>query len=172
MPRSDASLESLPQFVVRRGVLDDIDALVEMNALLAWETEGKQLDKSILRAGVRAALADEQLARYFVACTGDRIIGQLMHTWEWSDWRNGSIWWLQSVYVAQEYRASGVFRRLFEAVLNEAQDDPGVVGIRLYVEAENAAAQEVYRRLGLVPAGYHVLERVWSRRSEACDDND
>ena len=151
--------------VIRRGVPGDEDALVEMNALLASETEGKTLDASTLRAGVRAALKDETLARYFVACVDDRIVGQLMHTWEWSDWRNGSIWWLQSVYVAHEYRAQGIFRRLFETVLQEAEGDPGVVGIRLYVEGENEAAQEVYRRLGMIPAGYHVLERMWTRES-------
>ncbi len=163
MSVSDSTPNQVPEIVVRRGVMADEDSLVAMNALLAWETEEKRLDEATLRAGVRSALNDERLARYFVACIGDRIVGQLMHTWEWSDWRNGNIWWLQSVYVAKDYRSQGVFRRLFETVLTEAEADPGVVGIRLYVEAENDPAQEVYRRLGMVDAGYHVLERMWTR---------
>lgn len=147
--------------MIRRGQPGDEDALVEMNQRLAWETEQKRLDETVLRKGVRAALSDPHLARYFVACAADRVIGQLMHTWEWSDWRNGQIWWLQSVYVMPEYRQRGIFRRLFETVLQEAQGDSQVVGIRLYVEHANQAAHGVYQKLGLVPAGYEVLERMW-----------
>ncbi len=163
MTPSDVPLQAASERVkIRLGLQGDEDALVEMNSLLAWETEQKRLNQDVLRAGVHEALRIPSLARYFVACVEDRVIGQLMHTWEWSDWRNGYIWWLQSVYVRQEYRQQGVFRSLFDAVLHEAQSDPQVVGIRLYVEHANQTAQGVYQRLGLMPAGYQVLERIWS----------
>ncbi|MGQ0636293.1 MAG: GNAT family N-acetyltransferase [Planctomycetaceae bacterium] len=90
----------------------------------------------------------------------ERIVGQLMHTHEWSDWRNGDIWWLQSVYVLPEYRRQGVFRALLEHLRNEAQADPGVVGLRLYVEEHNIQAQRTYAKLGLQPGGYFVLEQM------------
>jgi GNAT superfamily N-acetyltransferase len=146
---------------VREGVPGDEDALVVMNRLLAWETEHKQLDEATLRAGVREALRNPSLARYFVACAGDQVVGQLMHTCEWSDWRNGHIWWLQSVYVLREHRNRGIFKKLFETVLRQAENDPRVAGLRLYVEHANLEAQEVYRRVGMVSAGYQVLERLW-----------
>jgi GNAT superfamily N-acetyltransferase len=84
-----------------------------------------------------------------------------MHTWEWSDWRNGMLWWLQSVYVRREFRGRSVFRRLFEHVAALAQSDPTVVGLRLYVDQRNAAARRVYARCGLEPAGYDVFELAW-----------
>jgi len=146
---------------IRRGTPNDWKMIVEYNRRLAEESEGKQLDLAILEAGVRSMLADETKGRYFVACQGERIVGQMMHTWEWSDWRNGHIWWLQSVYVHPEFRRRGVFRRLFEAVAAAAAADPQVVGIRLYVERENEVAQETYRRLGLRDAGYRVMEQMF-----------
>jgi GNAT superfamily N-acetyltransferase len=164
MTASDIPPPAAPAGIrIRAGLASDEDAIVAMNQLLARETEHKQLDENVLRAGVRAALRNPALARYFVACMGDRVIGQLMHTWEWSDWRNGHIWWLQSVYVMQEHRNLGIFRRLFETVLQEAEGDPRVVGIRLYVEHANDAALQVYQQLGMVPASYQVLERIWRR---------
>ena len=111
---------------------------------------------------MKAALADPVKARYFVACdSGGEIIGQLMHTWEWSDWRNGQIWWLQSVYVLQAYRGAGVFRGLFNFLRQQARENPGVVGLRLYVEDHNEQAQGVYNRLGMKAAGYRVFEEIW-----------
>lgn len=146
--------------LVRPAHAHDLDFIVDCNCRLAAETEHKQLDRPTVTRGVAAALADPRKARYYVACAGDRPVGQLMHTWEWSDWRNGDIWWLQSVYVLPEHRGQGVFRRLFEHVAALAAQDPGVVGLRLYVEQDNAAAQAVYSRLGLSEAGYRVLERL------------
>jgi GNAT superfamily N-acetyltransferase len=89
------------------------------------------------------------------------VVGQIMHTREWSDWRNGDIWWLQSVYVHADYRGQGVFRALFEHLQALARRSPDVVGLRLYVEQENDAARQVYVRLGLRPGGYDVLEDLW-----------
>ena len=85
-----------------------------------------------------------------------------MHTWEWSDWRNGNVWWLQSVYVDPDYRNRGVFRLLYEHLRGLAATDPGVVGLRLYVERENERALDVYRRLGMDDAGYLVMEEMFS----------
>jgi ribosomal protein S18 acetylase RimI-like enzyme len=86
-----------------------------------------------------------------------------MHTFEWSDWRNGDIWWLQSVYVSPEYRRRGVFRALFDHLRRKAEADPGVVGLRLYVEEQNSRAHATYERLGLKPGGYFVLEQMLRR---------
>src|SRR5262249_17889466 len=130
----------------------DAEIIAVFNEAIAWETEHKRLDSATIRAGVRALLADSRKGRYFVACVqengGERVIGQSMHTWEWSDWRNGEIWWLQSVYVHADYRGRGAFRKLLTTMINEAKADPGVVGMRLYVENANSAAQAVYKRLG------------------------
>jgi GNAT superfamily N-acetyltransferase len=146
---------------VRAATPDDWRAIVEFNIRLASESEELRLDADVLTPGVQAALADPVKARYFLACRGEAVVGQLMHTYEWSDWRNGMIWWLQSVYVLTEHRGQGVFRRLFEHLHALAQTDPGVVGLRLYVENENHRAKEVYSRLGLAPGGYQVMEHFW-----------
>ena len=148
-------------YLVRPATPDDWRHVVDFNIRLALESEHLQLDSGVLTAGVHAALADSVKARYFLACRGAEVVGQLMHTYEWSDWRNGMIWWLQSVYVVPEHRGRGVFRALFEHLNAEAQADPGVVGLRLYVEDENHRAKEVYCRLGLKPGGYSVMEHVW-----------
>jgi ribosomal protein S18 acetylase RimI-like enzyme len=144
--------------LIRTALPTDCDVIVDFNCRLADETEGKLLDRAIVTRGVAAALADAHKARYFLACDGERPVGQLMFTWEWSDWRDGVFWWLQSVYVVAEFRGRGVFRRLFEHVRELAGRDPQVVGLRLYVEHDNSAAQAVYARLGMSRPGYHVLE--------------
>ncbi|MFT7640983.1 MAG: GNAT superfamily N-acetyltransferase [Pirellulaceae bacterium] len=149
------------KFQIRPAECDDWETIVLFNQLLAAETEDKQLDAKILGPGVQALLADAAKGRYFVACADDQIIGQLMHTFEWSDWRNGDIWWLQSVYVHKDYRQQGIFRGLFEHVHKLAQVAPQVVGIRLYVENENARAQTVYNDLGFEHGGYAVMERLF-----------
>lgn len=151
----------MPELTIRPALPDDCPAIVDFNCRIAEETEGKSLEAETIRAGVGALLADPAKGRYFVACDGDRLVGQIMHTREWSDWRNGDLWWLQSVYVLAEYRGRGVFRRLYEHVRSLAQADANVAGIRLYVERENAAAQTVYARLGMKHAGYFVMEDIF-----------
>jgi GNAT superfamily N-acetyltransferase len=145
---------------VRPATLSDHAAIVEFNLQLAAETEDKALDRQRLSRGVAALLGDPAKGRYFVAEVDGTVVGQMMHTWEWSDWRNGMMWWLGSVYVVPEHRGGGVFRALFECVLALAQADPEVVGLRLYYEQRNSAARNVYARLGFEPAGYEVLERM------------
>lgn len=148
------------QFDIRDACLSDRELIVEYNRLLALETEDKVLDAAVLDRGVRAVLGDRTLGRYFVASSGGVVIGQVMVTYEWSDWRNGRIWWLQSVYVHQGYRRRGVFRRLFEHVADLSSREPETIGIRLYVESGNVAARETYQRLGMVLPGYKVMERL------------
>lgn len=137
----------------------DAAVLIEFNRLMAEETEGKSLDLRILSAGVAAALADPRKGRYYVAELDGRVTGQLLITLEWSDWRNGWIWWIQSVYVRTDSRRHGVFRALYEHVERLAHDDRDVIGLRLYVDGDNRAAQESYRRLGMDQTNYIVFER-------------
>ncbi len=151
------------EITIRDATIGDADTIAEFNCQLALETEDKLLDPETVRAGVKALLNDARRGRYFVACRSDgRIVGQLMHTFEWSDWRNGDIWWLQSVYVHADFRRQGVFRKLNQHLEQLAESTPGVVGLRLYVENENARAQQTYRSLDLVDPGYRVMERIFA----------
>jgi len=127
---------------------------------MAMETEHLALDREILIRGVRAALADPAKARYFVAELEDRVIGQLMLTREWSDWRNGDIWWIQSVFVESPARCRGAFKALYRHVEHEARS-AGAVGLRLYVEKDNASAQQIYTRLGMTMTNYNVMEQMF-----------
>jgi len=144
---------------IRRATPADVLIVVEFNRLLAQESEGKTLDLTVLASGVAAGLADPRKSVYFIAEEDGLPVGQIMYTTEWSDWRNGWFWWIQSVYVRHEARRCGVFRALFEHVLQAARADPEVIGLRLYVERENHIAQETYQRLGMKAAGYEVFER-------------
>jgi GNAT superfamily N-acetyltransferase len=158
---SDFRPRRMNAITIRLARSDDWSTIVEFNCRLAEETEATTLRSADIEPGVRCLLDDPAKGRYFVACDGERIVGQLMHTREWSDWRNGDIWWLQSVYIHPDYRRRGVFRRLFDALVAEADGDPDVVGLRLYVEADNAAAHATYEQLGLNRAGYFVMQRLF-----------
>jgi ribosomal protein S18 acetylase RimI-like enzyme len=151
---------------IRAARPDDWSTVVEFNVRLAEESEGKTLDRAHLEPGVKSLLADARKGRYFVAVADGQIVGQLMHTHEWSDWRNGDIWWLQSVYVEPEYRRQGVFRALFDHLRDEAENDPNVVGLRLYVEDNNTRAHATYENLGFQPGGYFVMQRMHRRSVE------
>jgi GNAT superfamily N-acetyltransferase len=151
---------------VRRATPADADLVAEFNRRLAAESEGRELDRAVLAAGVRAVLADPNKGVYHLAELGGAVVGQLLITYEWSDWRNGWLWWVQSVYVRGDARRRGVFRALFEHVERLARAEPGVVGIRLYVEQGNRAAQETYLRLGMTRAGYLVLEKEFNASGE------
>jgi ribosomal protein S18 acetylase RimI-like enzyme len=144
--------------VIRPPSGQDLETIVEFNQRLAWETEGRNLDSAILTRGVRAVLADPHRGRYFLAEYEGQVVGQLMITLEWSDWRDGWLWWIQSVYVRAEARQRGVFRTLFAHVVAEAKRQGDVAGLRLYVENHNTVAQATYHKLGMSDAGYRVLE--------------
>jgi GNAT superfamily N-acetyltransferase len=149
-------------FRIRRASVTDIDALVEFNIAMARETEDKTLDDETLRAGVVAVLAQPARGFYLVAADAEKVIGCLMITYEWSDWRNGDWWWLQSVYVAQAQRRRGVFRALHAAIEQHARATAGVVGLRLYVERDNTRAQATYASLGMHAAHYSMWEREFA----------
>lgn len=147
---------------IRRGVPADAPTLARFNTLLAAETEDHRLDPAVIGPGVAAVLADPSKGLYFVAEEGGRVVGQTMVTFEWSDWRNGTIWWIQSVYVEAAARKRGVFKALHARVLEEARK-AGVVCVRLYVFDGNTRAQQVYARLGMHDARYRVLEQAVGR---------
>jgi GNAT superfamily N-acetyltransferase len=144
--------------IIRPARWSDIDVICEFNRRLATETENKDLDPVILKAGVAAMFGDARKGSYFVAELEGQVVGQLGVTCEWSDWRNGNFWWIQSVYVAASARRHGVFRRLFEHLLQEARAQTNVIGVRLYVEHDNHVAQATYEKLGMAMTGYHVME--------------
>jgi len=143
---------------VREAVLADADVIIEFNRLLALETEHRALDLHLLAPGVRECLADPAKGRYFLAEEDGVIPGQMGISYEWSDWRNGMFWWIQSVYVRPEARRRGIFRTLFQHVETAARAAK-VIGVRLYVEENNQNAQETYIRLGLERTGYFVMEK-------------
>lgn len=143
---------------IRRAQPKDLETIVAFNARLADESEGVRLDWARLRAGVEALLRDENRGFYLLAESDGSPVGQLALSYEWSDWRNGLFWWLQSVYVRPEYRRQGVLNALYDRVLELAKGR-NVCGIRLYVERNNLGAQAAYRRLGLEPTVFEMYER-------------
>ena len=143
---------------VRRATAADLDSVCEFNRLLALETEGKTLDPALLRDGVAAVLADGTKGLYFIAHDGQNILGQMALTYEWSDWRNGWFWWLQSVYVRAEARRRGVCGALIDHI-REAARVSRVIGLRLYVEHDNTNAQATYQKMGLEHTSYLVMEQ-------------
>ncbi len=142
---------------IRRAAAGDLDVIAQFNAALAWESEGKALDDAVLRRGVRAVLADPHKGFYTLAERGGEVVGQVLVTFEWSDWRDGWYWWVQSVYVREDARRGGVFRALFEHLRAQAVADPAVIGLRLYVERDNRRAQETYRALGMTDEPYFLM---------------
>ena len=144
--------------VVRPATPGDAPVVALFNRLLAHESEAVELDPVTVAAGVAAVLADPAKGQYFIAEIGGQPVGQLMLTIEWSDWRNGPIYWIQSVYVVAERRNSGVFRALWDRGVATARA-AGARAIRLYVEEANAPAQEAYRRVGMHRSGYLVFEK-------------
>ena len=154
---------------IRDAASDDAPLLAQWAQAMALETEHKQLDPQKLLAGVEAGLADAGKARYFIAMQEAALagretigiaVGTLMLTREWSDWRNGDWWWIQSVYVDPAHRRQGVFAALYRHVEERARATPGVIGLRLYVERDNAVAQRTYAALGMQDAGYAMYEQL------------
>ena len=142
----------------REGVPSDADAIIDFQIAMARETEDFDLVREITTRGVHAVFADPSLGRYFVAESDGRTIASLMITYEWSDWRNGVVWWIQSVYVVPEHRKKGVYAGLYQHVKTMVEAEPSIRGIRLYVDNRNTPAQEVYTRLGMQGEHYRVFE--------------
>jgi GNAT superfamily N-acetyltransferase len=147
------------QTTVRPATIHDAQTIIDFNLAMALETENLRLDPRILSAGVRAALADPLKATYFVGECGGQLAGVLMITHEWSDWRNGDIWWIQSVYVHPDFRRHGVFKAMHHHV-EQAAKQSGAIGLRLYVVDHNQTAQKTYERLGMNVSEYVVMENL------------
>ena len=147
-----------PSIEIRAASEADIPFLVDCNAAMALETEHKMLDRMVLTHGTRAVFEEPRRGFYRIAERAGEAVGSLMVTYEWSDWRNGDWWWIQSVYVTPAARRRGVFSALYADVERQARATPGVVGLRLYVENENSPAQATYAALGMSDAGYRLLQ--------------
>jgi RimJ/RimL family protein N-acetyltransferase len=150
--------------LVRAARQDDVTLMARWAEAMALESEDTQLDRKTVRRGIQRAFDDPQRGRYFMAeCAGEPV-GTLMLTWEWSDWRDGWWWWIQSVFVANAWRRRGVYRAMHAHVLALAAADPDVRGLRLYVERDNASARRTYEFLGMQDPGYVMYEQAVPRR--------
>ena len=149
------------EVLIRFGKHDDAPVLAQFNVAMAWETEEKQLTLSTVAQGVEAVLEQPEHGFYVVAEQNSEVIGSLLVTYEWSDWRCARFWWIQSVYVKPESRAQGVFRRLYAFLEAEAARTPGVCGFRLYVEQSNHTAQQTYARMNMEKTGYDMYESLF-----------
>lgn len=145
---------------IRRATVEDAETIAGFNEAMAAETEGKTLDADTVRAGVRAVFEQDRGAFYLVAERDDEVVGSLMITTEWSDWRNADIWWIQSVYVRPEARRSGVYSALHKAVRRQAEEASDVCGLRLYVDTENTGAQQAYLAMGMSRPSYEMYEEM------------
>ncbi|MFK8030365.1 MAG: GNAT family N-acetyltransferase [Gammaproteobacteria bacterium] len=143
---------------IRTAERGDSSTIASFNQRMAVETEDKTLVDDVIQAGVLAVISDSSRGTYYVACDGERTVGQLMITLEWSDWRNGWFWWIQSVFVEPDARKHGVFRALYAHVKQLAAERDDVCGIRLYVEKENTRAQATYLSLGMDMTHYLLME--------------
>jgi GNAT superfamily N-acetyltransferase len=144
--------------IIRQADLSDAAVVAEFNLRLAEETEDLHLGPDCVAKGVAAILADPSKGVYYVAEAEREVVGQVMITYEWSDWRNGNLWWLQSVYVRKDFRRKGVFRALFKHLQELAANRGDVCGLRLYMHSENGRARNSYQQLGMKPTKYEVFE--------------
>lgn len=147
--------------MIRKARIEDLDVLVAANAAMALETERVRLDPTVLRNGVRAVLEARAPGTYWVLEDGGRVQAQLLITYEWSDWRNRTVWWIQSVYVDPAHRRRGLYGHLYRWVEAEARA-AGAGGLRLYVDSTNTPAQEVYTALGMNGSHYRVFEAMFA----------
>ena len=146
--------------VIRKAAISDIPVLVSFQQALAKESEGVDLDPVNLEKGMRAMFAEPWKGFYNVVEDKGTLIGCHMITFEWSDWRNGMVWWLQSVYVSESHRKKGVFRIMYENITRLIDQDPAIVGMRLYVDKSNTRALKVYESMGMNGDHYTVYERM------------
>jgi GNAT superfamily N-acetyltransferase len=142
---------------IRSATRDDIADIAQWNVAMAWETEQKALDPAVLHRGVTAVFDESRRGFYLVAERAGERVGCLLVTYEWSDWRAGDFWWIQSVYVVETARREGVFRQLYEDAKRRAKQ-ANAVGLRLYVETENERAQRTYAGLGMERCHYLMYE--------------
>lgn len=153
---------ALDRLIVRPARMEDVEALVTFSAAMALETESRRLDVDRLRRGTQRVFDSPTRGFYVVAElpqeSSPGVIGQLLVTYEWSDWRDATFWWIQSLYVHPDWRRRGVYRRMHEYIRQQARSQSDVCGLRLYVEAGNIGAQAAYRQTGLFPSRYLIIE--------------
>jgi GNAT superfamily N-acetyltransferase len=148
----------MTEIVYRDAVRADHAAIVDFQVAMAIETESVTLDRPTCANGVAAVFDDAARGRYFVAEENGRVVGSLLITYEWSDWRNGNVWWIQSVYIVPDLRGRGTYAGLYRHVRAIVEADPSLRGIRLYVDRRNTSAQQVYTKLGMNGDHYQVFE--------------
>lgn len=143
---------------VRKATTKDIPTIILFQQKMAWETEGIHLDPSVLTEGVKNIFQDVNRGEYYVADENETVVGSLMTTYEWSDWRNGTVLWIQSVYIDKGHRGKGIYKKMYEHIQQIVKKSPDLRGIRLYVDKTNKAAQHVYEKLGMNGEHYQVFE--------------
>ena len=143
---------------IRPALPRDAEAIVDFQIRMARETEELELEPEAVTRGVRAVLDDSTKGQYWVADSRGHLVGSLLTTYEWSDWRDGTVLWVQSVYVVPALRGRGIYRRLYEHLRDRVLASPDLRGIRLYVDRRNLAAQRVYERLGMSREHYEMFE--------------
>lgn len=146
---------------IRPSKSEDISILADFQRCLADETENIYLDNEVVSAGLKALFADPAKGIYYVAEAEGKIIGCFLITYEWSDWRNGMVWWLQSVYIFPTHRRQGIFKKMYDHIIQMIHHDKNIIGLRLYVDKKNTHAQKVYQAMGMNGDHYTVFE--WMR---------
>ncbi|GAB7015619.1 GNAT family N-acetyltransferase [Methanogenium cariaci] len=154
---------------IRVAVLADGEMIAANNSRIACETEGRVLDSKTVRDGTLSVLEDPANGWYLVAEYNDTVAAQCLITLEWSDWRNGHCWWIQSVYVVPEFRRKGIFSAMYAWISAEACNCPDVVGLRLYVEQDNLPAHETYRSLGMKRTPYVMYEDIFQENDKEAE---
>lgn len=148
---------------VRNAVPDDKEFIADFQIAMAQETENLSLNKDVVSLGVQAVFDDKSKGQYYIAESDGLVVGSLLTTYEWSDWRNGQVLWIQSVFVTKEFRGKGIFKMLYEFIQQKVLDSKnGYRGIRLYVDKTNKAAQKVYEKLGMENHHYETFEWMLS----------
>lgn len=136
----------------------DAQAIQNFQMEMAWETEKLRLDPSTLSKGVAAVFAKPELGQYHVCLRGNEVIGSLLIIGEWSDWRNGTVWWIHSLYFEPEFRGQGLFSKMYAYIKEQVEKDPAIRGLRLYVDHSNLKAQEIYKQIGMNGDHYRLFE--------------
>ena len=148
--------------IIRNANHNDTATIINFNSAMAIETEHKSLDTDTAYEGVKELLNNKEHGFYLIAESNGISVGQLMITKEWSDWRNGEFWWIQSVYVHPDYRKNNIYKKLYNEVITLAKKSKNVCGIRLYVDKDNNIAQKIYSKLGMRESNYIFFEEDWS----------
>ena len=143
---------------IREGYHEDVATIARFQLAMAKETEKINLNHTVVSQGVKAVMADPGKGKYFVATDEGKVIASLMITFEWSDWRNASVYWIQSVYVTPDYRRQAVYKKMYNHIQKLIEQDPNISGIRLYVDYKNLSAQKVYEKLGMDGTHYQLFE--------------